>query len=252
MLRLKIFTGFIKKFLNFILLIMKNYLKKVTVLFVFALGTLFSGCTKEVVESKKNEAVLTYKSVSLSDLSKSNSDKKLIETVNNIKKLKPNAFSKAIYNPLYDFYIDQDNGKLVETADSKNYTFPIYRMSGDNDIENIVFTQNADESYDVMTTKYEVTKEELEANPIQTLIPVDFSILSSKVLRISNKPIVMDVVMCDNDGAGGYGAEHSAGGNCTDPNHLYTVTVVFILLVVLVQLAMATYQMRVERVDLDP
>jgi hypothetical protein len=57
---------------------MKNQLKKVTVLFVFALGTLFSGCTKDVVETKKIESVLTFKSVTLSEITKTNADKKLI------------------------------------------------------------------------------------------------------------------------------------------------------------------------------
>jgi hypothetical protein len=99
-------------------------------------------------------------------------------------------------------------------------------MTGDNDIENIVFTQNADESYDVMTTKYEITTEELEANPIQTPTPVDFTILRSTNLSTAVKSIIIYVVMCDNDGSGGYGEDHIAGDNCTSSDHLYTVSIV--------------------------
>ena len=106
---------------------MKEKLKKIYSLIVICMIFAFCSCEKENIETtnQKNTNIVAFKNVSLKDLGTSKTNIKLIESANNIKKLKSNTQSqnKIEYNSLYDFYIDPDSGKYIETTDSKNYTF---------------------------------------------------------------------------------------------------------------------------------
>ena len=203
---------------------MNKRLKQIIKIFILILISSLGSCTNEETEKQELKSQTIFKSVSLNDLKLNNTDNNLIETVKKIKEIQNSSTNRSVYNAQYDFYIDQEKGYLIQEGASKNYTFPIYRMnSNDNDIENVVFTLNQQGDYDIATTKYDVTKEELESPTFDDQVfPKDINILSGKLTEHSCFYILM---CCNNGSGGGNGVPHIAGVNCTNTNHLYYVPV---------------------------
>lgn len=118
-----------------------------------------------------------------------------------------------MYNSLYDFYFDDENGKYINVDGKISYTFPVSRDSTDNKVENIVFKLNEDNEYDILLLKYGFTKEEL-----LTLTDVEIKNYTLNITTIQSK-LGADcgayMIMCDNDGHGGYAdVPHVAGPGC--------------------------------------
>jgi hypothetical protein len=142
---------------------MKNNFKLLTKLFSLILMLSLFGCEKDLYDdalTPKKE--LSVKHVSLKDLSRTeNTD--LFKKVDQVNLKRKNALGKIVYDSINHFYFDDENGKIIETADGyKSYTFPIIREVNDGKIENLLFSKNQNGSYDTYTVKYDFTEEELK------------------------------------------------------------------------------------------
>jgi hypothetical protein len=210
---------------------MKLHIKKINFFLTIVTVLLFTGCENEPIEKEANTTGIIFKEISLKNEEKSKTDSKLIETINYIKNLRPTLNNITKYNAIYDFYINQEKGKYIQTAKTISYTFPIYRLVGDHKLENIVFTKNTSDNYDVAIIKYDITEAVFSSQSYNQLPkPVQYKVI--KTSNITNKgedPIDggaggewVGVVMCCNNGHGSAGGTHIAGGNCTNSNFLYT------------------------------
>jgi hypothetical protein len=142
---------------------MKNNFKLLTKLFSLILMFAFLGCEKDLYDdalTPKKE--LNVKHVSLKDLSRTENTA-LFKKVDQVNLKRKNALGKIVYDSINHFYFDDENGKIIETADGyKSYTFPIIREVNDGKIENLLFSKNQNGSYDTYTVKYDFTEEELK------------------------------------------------------------------------------------------
>jgi hypothetical protein len=104
-----------------------------------------------------------------------NSEKntKLTKAANLLKTQKENKSAKIIYDTIFDFYYDDQNGIYIETGTKNTYTFPVFRSTSDGKIENILFTLNDKNEYDIYLVKYDLTKEELETLTNEQLSLID-------------------------------------------------------------------------------
>lgn len=197
-------------------------MKKIGLLLILAFTTFFSSCEKDLYEDAiQSESKIIFKNVSVNEILKSNP--KFKQSFAKIKDRQTALGRGIVYDSIYNFFIDEENGKYIQTENSTTYTFPIYRAESDK-IENIIFKLNDDNEYDISTIKYDITKEALESTNYEGTAPIiDYDILYSKIHDLEIK--VVTILMCCNDGAGHQGTPHSAGPNCTNNNFLYTITI---------------------------
>lgn len=178
-----------------------------------------SSCEKEFENEKtlssKRKITLEDFSIKKNGLEQKNS--KLFIAINKLKEKnkqqKQKSQGKIVYNSLYNFYFDDENGKYIEVDGTKSYTFPVYRDTMSEKVENIVFKLNEDNEYDILLLKYGFTKEQL-----LTLTQAEIRNFDLNITTIQSKykvDCLVAVLMCDNDGSGGYSAQpHVAGPGC--------------------------------------
>jgi hypothetical protein len=96
---------------------------------------------------------------------------KLLETANKIKSLNATAAnSKTVYNAAFDFYMEDEHGIHVVIDGQDSYTFEITRTSGDQKVENIIFNEKVDGSFETLLIKYDYSKEEFNSLPYQEIL----------------------------------------------------------------------------------
>lgn len=140
---------------------MKNNLKKIKVLFIL-LFALFYSCEKDLYENViPNNIVqkhIKLKDLDIKTISKINQKiteaKKLIK-----KKSNDNSINKLEYNDDFGFYIDLENGRLIDNNGELSYTFPMFRESEEK-LENIVFKQIENGEMEAYIAKYNIDSEE--------------------------------------------------------------------------------------------
>ena len=140
---------------------MKQISKKISKFLL--LGSIFVILSCEVQEkyneSNTNQKIIVEDFSLRSILGKTNS--KLLEVANKVKSLKTKASnSKIVYNADFDFYMEDEHGKHVVVNGKDSYTFEITRPTGDQKVENIIFNEKVDGSFDSYILKYGYTKDE--------------------------------------------------------------------------------------------
>lgn len=164
----------------------------------------------EVNQPNTNNVRFEKVSLKNNDL-KTNS--KLFESVNNVSKLKQSNFGKIVYDSIYDFYYDDENGAMITSGSYDSYTFPIYRNIADTKVENLVFSKNAYGNYDAILVRYDLETYDLENLTKEELSETHVTYTNLDTGKYS-AACGASVVMCDNNGSGGNGTNHVAGSNC--------------------------------------
>jgi hypothetical protein len=212
------------------------------------MGLLFTACQNEPIEEPVT--TIAYKNILLQDLLATKIDRGAIEKSNKV-----NAINHYTNNT-YGFFIDTQKGKYIQGA-TTTYTFPIYRITSNDKLENIVFKLNPSGNYSAYLVRYDITNKEFllptyngHAKPIQcTLLSniekgahtvkgwMDWDDFFHGQAPISGIPGdinpgggdgsggFIDMLMCNNNGYGDYGDSHTAGDNCNNSHFLYTVSV---------------------------
>ncbi len=146
----------------------KNKLLLFIFIGLFIIGNTFISCETEknfTNEMGKNNLVL--KRCSLKD-SKLQSNKKLIQAFEKFKGLQTNMLlntsvnGKLIYDENSGLFYDDEKGFYVSKDGKESYNFPVYQIYSDEKIENISFSKNANDEYDIYLVKYDYSKEDLK------------------------------------------------------------------------------------------
>ena len=143
---------------------MKHNLKKLKLLFVMLFAVFYS-CEKDLYENglQSEPNKISVKRISFKDLD-SKTILKINEKIDHVNKIcikenKNKITNRFVYDSNYGFYIDRDNGKLVNNNGEISYTFPMYRESEEN-LENIIFKPLDSGELDAYIAKYNLKPEE--------------------------------------------------------------------------------------------
>lgn len=125
----------------------------------------FYSCDKDLYENglQSEPNKISVKRISFKDLD-SKTILKINEKIDHVNKIcinenKNKITNKFVYDSNYGFYIDRDNGKLVNNNGEISYTFPMYRESEEN-LENIIFKPLDSGELDAYIAKYNLKPEE--------------------------------------------------------------------------------------------
>ena len=142
---------------------MKQKLNKIYRIFIICILILFSSCEKEPDDFPLQDGIRMSK-VSLKDPNIM-ANHSLMQEVQKTKSKgrKGNTANKIVYDSIYDFYFDDENGVYLEKGEQKSFTFPVYRENNDGKIENITFNLNEKGEYESYLVKYDFTEEQLQS-----------------------------------------------------------------------------------------
>ncbi|MEC4004945.1 hypothetical protein OX283_009780 [Flavobacterium sp. SUN052] len=187
-----------------------------------------ASCEKEPYDDGlKTNKNIVFNDVSLNDKIARN-DFKLKSALNKLKDKRKELSSKIVYDSIYDFYFDDENGKYININGKISYTFPVYRDSIINKVENVVFYINEDNEYNIALFKYNLTKKDLLSLSEEEIKHTEIHI-TELLTKYQGPGCGSFVIMCDNDGNGGYAdSSHVAGSGCHhtgNGSHLSTVWV---------------------------
>ncbi len=171
---------------------MKKNLKNYVLPIILTFGMLFTSCEKDLDENViQQDSKAIIQRISLNEIENLKLNEKLIETVNKIKFKKiENKHGRFVYNPQFDFYIDDEKGLYIEKDGVKSYTFQILRENTTDKIENIVFVSNSNNEFKIYTTKYTLTPSQIENLFQNKLINVDNTVNNFEInsLQLKNDP----------------------------------------------------------------
>lgn len=132
---------------------------------------LLSSCEKELYEnaiSKNNtNGKMIIEDFSLKNKSESVSSS-LLDATKNFKNLNGNnPQNRIIYDSINNFYYDDTSGKHMQLDEKHSYTFPVLRSNSDGKIENLVFNQKIDGTFETFLIKYDVTETALDTLSVE-------------------------------------------------------------------------------------
>jgi hypothetical protein len=143
---------------------LKNFLK---------LGILLFGISLFVVACQKDDDLKTtgqhlektnlkINTISSKEIISNDKLTSKLQKFSNTKTTKDNENSqnREVYNTVYDFYIDTDIAKYIETETGHSYTFPVYRNVQNNLTENLLLALQEDGSYKAFLIAYNFTEEQ--------------------------------------------------------------------------------------------
>ena len=144
----------------------KNNLIKLGI-FLFGISLLLFNCEKEVINTEQEVIDKSKYSVSEIGFSNVQNNTNLIQKLDELTKKKKkvhskNTHSKSVYSSEYDFTVNTDFGKYLESKDGKyhSYTFPITRKINNGLLENLLVTLQLDGSYKLFLISYNITEKE--------------------------------------------------------------------------------------------
>lgn len=153
---------------------MKNKIKLFTKIGILLFGISFFliGCEKDDTETlhsnRENPNVSAFKITTITNQEVKQNDNLNIE-LEKIKQqvysIKSNALNRTVYSTEYDFSIDTENVTYIENFDASyhSYTFPIFRTTPDELIENLLLSLQEDGSYKAFIVTYNLTEQEQES-----------------------------------------------------------------------------------------
>jgi hypothetical protein len=116
-------------------------------IFLFGISLLLYNCEKEVINTEQEVIDKSKYSVSEIGFSKVQKNTNLIQKLDELTKKKKkvqskNTHSKSVYSSEYDFTVNTDFGKYLESKDRKyhSYTFPVTRKIDNGLLENLLVT----------------------------------------------------------------------------------------------------------------
>lgn len=150
-----------------------------------------SSCEKDLYENSINNNSKKYiiQTINLNTYNKKPSD--LLTFKNKLDNKKRISFqSKIVYDSINNFYIDDENVRLIQSDNLESYTIGIKYENSDK-IHNIVFDQNEEGDFDSYLVKYDFTSEELNTLSTDVLktkeiiyIPIEFD--ENGIMRFEN------------------------------------------------------------------
>jgi hypothetical protein len=120
-----------------------------------------TSCEKDLYEDtiKNNSEKIKVTDVSVSNLNIETA-KKINQKISSLKsEANKNGEGKFEYNSSLGFYIDTEDGKLIEKDGKLFYTFPMFRESEEK-LENVVFTTKSNGDLEAYLVKYNLTPEQ--------------------------------------------------------------------------------------------
>ncbi|GAA3792578.1 hypothetical protein GCM10022271_26140 [Corallibacter vietnamensis] len=151
---------------------LKNYLK---------LGFILYGISLLIISCQKNDDIITTEqhlektSLQIKIIKNKEifSNNKLFSKLHEFSTIKntENSQNKTVYNAVYDFYIDTDIANYIETDANHSYTFPIYRNTSSNLIENLLLSLQEDGTYKAYLIAYHFSEEQKnQVNNLQNIV----------------------------------------------------------------------------------
>lgn len=150
-----------------------------------------SSCEKDLYEDSINNNSKKHiiQTINLNTYNKKPSD--LLTFKNKLDNKKRISFeSKIVYDSINNFYIDDENVRLIQSDNLESYTIGIKYENSDK-IHNIVFDQNEEGDFDSYLVKYDFTSEELNTLSTDVLetkeiiyIPIEFD--ENGIMRFEN------------------------------------------------------------------
>ena len=233
----------------------KLYFLKLGILF-FGITILLWNCEKENINIEKEgvkEAKYSVSEINFSDIKRNTHlYQKLEELGKSKKKLhRKDTHNKSLYSSEYDFTVNTDIAKYIQSRDGKyhSYTFPVTRETNNGLLENLLVNLQSDGNYKLFLISYNFTKQEKleihQGEHVNLEDKVNFTSINSNVLeglfskteQISCFDIVQTYCEQGNHPGGiengnacpaqassiyrscGFGSGGSArGGNSNDPN----------------------------------
>lgn len=149
---------------------MKKHLRKMLNVASLLSLIILSSCEKDlydeaIVQEKKE---ILMKRVSLKELD-SKTNVELFKAASRVKNKVENLAGRMVYDSIYDFYFDDEKGIYLNKDGTESYTFPIYRKNSDDKIENIIFTEKDNGMFDILLSKYDLKREDLEGLTLEQL-----------------------------------------------------------------------------------
>jgi hypothetical protein len=140
-------------------------------IFLFGISLLLFNCEKDVIEIEQEAIKEKVKepNYSISEIDffgvqkNTNLVKKLDQLTKKKKKLhSKSTHSKNVYSSEYDFTVNTDFGKYLESKDGKyhSYTFPVTRETNNGLLENLLVTLQLDGSYKLFLITYTINGKE--------------------------------------------------------------------------------------------
>ena len=139
---------------------MKKITKIILKILNFVLVFMLMSCEKDLYEDSIYQSKFTVENVSLKNQkSKVIIDENLFKAVNKISNSKQNTNGKIVFDSINNIYFDDDSGIKITKDDYESYTFKIIKEGGK--LENLLFSKNEMQEFDVYKVKYDFTEEEI-------------------------------------------------------------------------------------------
>ena len=84
----------------------------------------------------------------------------MLKEIKKIKQLNSSFILRSIEDEAFNFKVNTDKAKFIETGNKHSYTFSITRTNNDNFIENLVLISNSEGGYNAVLVKYDFTYEQ--------------------------------------------------------------------------------------------
>jgi hypothetical protein len=166
-------------------------------IFLFGVSLFLSNCEKneinEVHQTIKETTIKSNYSVSEIGVSEAQRNTSLIQKLDELTKKKKkshnkNTHSKSVYSSEYDFTVNTDFGKYLESSDGTyhSYTFPVTRETDNGLLENLLVTLQLDGSYKLFLISYNINEKEkqefLEGKYINFKDKVNYTKINTNLL----------------------------------------------------------------------
>lgn len=150
-------------------------------------------CEKDIVNLEQETVTKSKYSISEIGISEIQQNSNLIEKLDRLTKKKKklhskNTHNKSVYSSEYDFTVNTDFCKYIESKDGKyhSYTFPVTREIDNGLLENLLVTLQLDGSYKLFLISYNITEQEkqefLEGRFIDFKDKISYTKINSNLL----------------------------------------------------------------------
>lgn len=198
-----------------------NQLLKFGIL-LFGVSLFIISCQKDdetyEVESKIPKSNLNLTTLKTKEIEKNTNLMRIINKAE--KKVSDNKANKTVYNAEYDFTINTDYAKVIETNGLKNYTFGVYRTVDNGLLENLLLEEQADSTFRVSLVQYNITETEINSLINREIIDAEDKITFIALDDISDT--VFSKVNSDAETCTVYSNVYQGGGSCYSGQHNYS------------------------------
>lgn len=164
---------------------MTQKLKKLSIISLLLSAFVIFSCSEdyEVHDHLHNHenSKFKFKKITLNDIQH---EKNVVDKINNASKIsgiKKNNLNKIVSDTINNFFIDTEQGLLIESENYTSYTFKVNRTNGSSFLlENLVISKEGNKDYETYLYQYNITQQELDL--INQSVSID---LSNKISRVT-------------------------------------------------------------------